>query len=81
MTTIWPGFTERMTSAPTALFAHPVDEGFHDVERDVGLEQRAAHLAQRLVDVGLRQRAAAGDLVENAAQAVGQRLEHQDLKT
>ena len=38
-----------------------------DIERDVGLEQRAAHLAHRGVDVGFRQRATAGELVENAA--------------
>ena len=33
------------------LLAHPVGEGAHDFERDVGLEQRPAHLAQRRRDV------------------------------
>ena len=46
---------------------HLVGEGAHHVERDVGLEQRAAHLAQRRVDVGLGQRAAPRQAVENAA--------------
>ena len=52
------------------FLAHALDEILHHVERDVGLDQRAADLAQRFADVGLRQRTAAGDLVENAAQAV-----------
>ena len=55
---------------------HLVDEGAHHVERDVGLEQRAAHLAQRGVDVGLGQRAAPRQAVENAAEPFGQTVEH-----
>jgi hypothetical protein len=51
-------------------FAHLVNEGFYDIERDVGLQQRTANLAQRRVHVGGRKRTAAGDLVENAAQAI-----------
>ena len=56
--------------------AHLVGEGAHHVERDVGLEQRAAHFAQRLVDVGLGERAAPRELVENAGELVGKALEH-----
>ena len=48
------------------LVAHLVGEGAHDLKRDVGLEQRAPHLAQRRVDILLRQRATARELVENA---------------
>ena len=44
-----------------------VGEGARHVERDVGLQQRAAHFAQRRVDVGFAERAAAGEAVENAA--------------
>ena len=33
---------------------HLVGEGAHDIERDVGLEQGAAHLAQRFGDVAPR---------------------------
>ncbi len=67
LTTIWPGVTDFITSTPTACFLHAVGEGPRHVERDVGFEQRAADLAQRGVDVGFRQRAAAGQAVENAA--------------
>ena len=35
------------------LLAHALGEAAHHLERDVGLEQRAAHLAHRRVDVGL----------------------------
>ena len=45
---------------------HLLDEAARHVERDVGLEQRAADLAQRRVDVLLRQRAEPGQAVENA---------------
>ena len=55
---------------------HFVGEGARDVERDVGFEQRAAHLAQRLVDVGLRQRAAPGQAIENRTQPFGKTVEH-----
>ena len=57
-------------------FAHPVDEGAHHVERDVGFEQRAADLARRRVDIGRGERAAARQPVENAGQLVGQAFEH-----
>ncbi len=43
------------------VLLHLVGEGAHHVERDVGLEQRAPHLAQRRIDVGFRQRAAPGE--------------------
>ena len=46
-----------------------VGEGADDIERHVGLDQRAAHLAHRLVDIGLAQRTAPGELVENAGKA------------
>ena len=49
---------------------HPVGKGAHHVERDVGLEQRAPHLAHRLADIGLGQRAAPRQLVEDRAEAL-----------
>ena len=61
------------------LALHLVDEGAHHVERDVGLEQRAAHLAQRRVDVLLGQRTAPRQAVENAAEPFRQGIEHLDL--
>ena len=49
------------------LLLDVVGEGARHVERDVGLQQRAAHFAQRRIDVGFAERAAAGQAVENAA--------------
>ena len=46
------------------LFADAIDEAADHVERDVGLQQRAAHLAHRSVDIGLRQRTAARQPIE-----------------
>jgi hypothetical protein len=53
-----------------------LDERAHDLERHVGLDQRAAHLAHRGIDIGLRQRTAAGELVEDAAEPILQGIEH-----
>ena len=53
-----------------SLGLHLVGELAHHLERDVGLQKRAAHLAHRLGHVALGQRAAAGQLVEDARQAV-----------
>ncbi len=55
---------------------HLLGEGAHHLERYVGLEQGAAHFAQRRIDVGLGQRAAAREPVENAAKPFRQRVEH-----
>ena len=79
LTTIWPGVTERMTSCADGARAHLVGERAHHVERDVGLDQRAAHLAHRLADVGLRQRAAPGQPVEDATEAFRQGFEHSSV--
>ncbi len=46
------------------------------VERDVGLEQRAPHLAHRRIDVGLRQRPAPRQPIENATKLFRQIVEH-----
>ena len=58
------------------LLAHLVGERAHDFERDVGLEQRAAHLAHGRVDVGLGERAAARQPIQNAAKLFRQIVEH-----
>jgi hypothetical protein len=50
--------------------AHLGDEIPHHVERDIGLEQRAAHLAHGFADIGLGQRTFPGELVENGAKPV-----------
>jgi hypothetical protein len=59
--------------------AHAIDEGAHDVQRRVGFEQCAANLAQRRVDVGLAQRPAAGQPVEDMAQSLRKTVEHQSI--
>ena len=58
------------------LLAHLVGEGAHHFQRHVGLEQRTAHLAQRCRDIGLRQRAAAGQAVQDGAKALLKRFKH-----
>ena len=63
------------------LRPHRVGEVAHHVERNVGLEQRAANLAHRFIDVGLVKRAFAGELVEDGAKAIRQGLEHRLSKT
>ena len=57
------------------LFADAVDEAAGHVERDVGFEQRAAHLAHRGIDVGFRQRTAPRQPIENAAKPFRQIVE------
>ena len=48
-----------------------VGEVAHHVERDIGFEQRAAHLAHGFRHVGLGQRTLAGELVEDGAKPLG----------
>jgi hypothetical protein len=50
------------------LGAGPVDERAHDLERDIGFEQRAAHLAHGGVDVLLGESAAAGEFIQYAGE-------------
>ena len=57
------------------LLADLVGEAADHVERDVGLEQRAAHLAHRGIDVGFRQRTAPRQPVENATKLFRQIVE------
>ena len=58
------------------LLGRPVDELADHRQRDVGLEQGDPHLAHRRAHVGLVQRAAAAQPVEDAAQTIAQALEH-----
>src|SRR2546422_869771 len=58
------------------LLPHAVDEGADDFEVDVGLEEGDAHLAQGLLDVFLRQAAAAAQAVEDRLQARAQGIQH-----
>ena len=76
LTTIWPGVTDFITSTPTACFFMLSVKALRHVERHVGLEQRAANLAQRRVHVGFGERAAPREAVENAAKFFRQGIEH-----
>ena len=56
--------------AADRLFLDVLDERADHLEGHVGLDQRAAHLAHGGIDVSLRKRAAPGQLVEYATEAV-----------
>ena len=76
LTTCWPGVTDFVTAWPRGLLCHRLDEVARDGQRDVGLQQRHADLAQRDADVLVAERAGLGQLAEDAGQPVGQVLEH-----
>ena len=63
-------------SAPEALLADPRDDGAHDREVDVGLEQGHADLAQHLVDVAVAESPLAPEPFEDAVETVGEGVEH-----
>ena len=57
------------------LLADAIGEASDHVERDVGFQQRAAHLAHRGIDIGFRQRAAPRQPIENATKLFRQIVE------
>ena len=57
------------------LLAHAIGKTPDDVEGDVGLEQRAAHLAHRGIDVLFGQRTAPRQPIENATKLFRQIVE------
>ena len=61
---------------PDGALLHLLGEGASHVERDVGFEERPPHFAQRRLDIGLRQRAAPGQPVEDRVQTFGKAVEH-----
>jgi len=58
------------------LLAYPLAEVLHHVEADVRLQQRRAHVLERLVDGGLVQLGHPLELLLGGAETFGQRLEH-----
>ena len=60
------------------LLLDAFDEVARDREVDVGLEERQPHLAERLLDVVLGDPALAGELAEEALEALGERVEHRE---
>jgi len=57
-------------------FAHAVDQVPHDAVVDIGLQQGHAHVAHRLVDVGLSHHPVALELAESLLELLGKVLEH-----
>jgi len=70
------GFMVCVSAQLAIILFYLIDERAHDVERDVGLQHRAAYLAQRRVDIRLRQRTAPGQAIENSAKSFRQTVEH-----
>ena len=58
------------------LGADALDKRLDDLEVDVGLEERHAHLAERLLDILLRQPAVTPEPVEDRGQTLGKSVEH-----
>jgi hypothetical protein len=58
------------------LGTHIVDECLHHRQRHVRFEQRHAHLAQGVTDIGLGQARLAAQALERGLQATGQVLKH-----
>jgi len=65
-TSAWPGDSEPSTSWPQGLFLDAGDEVTHHRQRDVGLEQCHAHLAQHVLHVGFRDASLAAHLLDEA---------------
>ena len=78
-TSACPGVSEPTTSAPERLLAHRGDEVLDDRQRDVGLEQREANFAQRILDVGFGEPRFAAQLLHDAAEPLGQVVEHRGI--
>ena len=68
--TVWPGLSASEISSPASRSLQRGGEVLDDLEVDVGLEQREAHLAQGLVDVVLGELAPRANIGEHALQAV-----------
>ena len=58
------------------LFLDRRDECAHDGQRDVGVEQREAHFAQRFLDVVVGEPGLAAQFLDDARQPLREVLEH-----
>ena len=71
-----PGGDRAQNLLADGLRLDLLGEVLDDVERHVGLDERAPHLAHGFADVALGERAAPRQLVEDARKAIRQRLKH-----
>ena len=62
--------------APDRVGLHARDEVVRDIHLHIGLEQRVADIRERLGDVGLGDRALAGEFAEDIGETVGEAFEH-----
>ena len=74
----WPGVSEAATSAPIAFCRTRVDELPDHRQRDVGLEQRQPHFAQRVLDVVVGEARLAAQFLDDAGKPLGEIVEHGD---
>ena len=71
------GGVERLADlGAEGALAHRAGELLDDGQRDVGVEQGEPDVADRRVDVGLREPALAAQVLEGRGQAVGQGCKH-----
>ena len=72
----WPGWMLCTTSCPRDLALTRSMKSRADLEIDIGLQQRHAHLAQGVADVGLGDFAQAAQIAEGVLKFLAQRVEH-----
>jgi hypothetical protein len=59
-----------------SFLAYRTDEALDHGKRDIGLEQREANLAQRVLDVAFGKTRFAAQRLHQAAESLGQQIEH-----
>jgi len=65
---------------PDRALPHPLHEALRDLEADVGLEQMAPDLAQRLGHVLLREHSPTGEALQSGGQPFGEGRKHKPTK-
>ena len=75
-TSAWPGDERADDLGAEGLILDAGDEVAHHRQRDVGLEQRHAHLAQHVLDVLLGDAGLAAHRLDEPAQAIGEGGSH-----
>ena len=70
------GFDRLQDGCTNSFFTHPVGEGTHDFQCNVRFQKRTANLAQGGGNIGFRQRATAGQSIQNGTKAVLEVFKH-----